>query len=76
MRKVMMVAALATLLGGASLQGAQARGCLRGAVIGGVAGHLAGHHALVGAAAGCVISHHMAHQADKRAYYDRHRLRR
>ncbi len=46
------------LLAGAS--GADAKGCIKGAVVGGVAGHLAGHHGVVGAAAGCVIGHHMA----------------
>ncbi len=35
-------------------------GCLTGAVVGGVAGHVAGHHALLGAAAGCVVGHEMA----------------
>ncbi len=34
-------------------------GCATGAVVGGVVGHFAGHHALVGAAAGCVIGHEM-----------------
>jgi uncharacterized protein YcfJ len=48
------------LLGGAGA--ADARGCVRGAVVGGVVGHFAGHHALVGAAAGCVIGHHMANR--------------
>jgi hypothetical protein len=35
-----------------------AKGCLKGAAVGGVVGHVAGHHAIVGAAAGCVIEHH------------------
>jgi hypothetical protein len=35
-----------------------AKGCLKGAAVGGVVGHVAGHHAVVGAAAGCVIEHH------------------
>lgn len=48
---------------------ADARGCLKGAVVGGVAGHFAHHHAVLGAAAGCVIGHHYAsrHDRDQRA---------
>jgi len=41
-------------------------GCLTGAVVGGVAGHLAGHHALVGAAAGCVVGHELAVRKKKK----------
>jgi hypothetical protein len=44
---------------------ADAKGCIKGAVIGGVAGHYAGHHALLGAAAGCVIGHHEAKKHEK-----------
>jgi hypothetical protein len=43
---------------------ADAKGCIKGAVVGGVAGHYAGHHGLLGAAAGCVIGHHMAKKHD------------
>ncbi len=39
---------------------AHAVGCVSGAVVGGVAGHVAHHHALLGAAAGCVVGHEMA----------------
>jgi hypothetical protein len=39
---------------------AEAKGCLKGAVVGGVAGHYAGHHGVLGAAAGCVVGHHLA----------------
>jgi hypothetical protein len=35
-----------------------AKGCLKGAAVGGVVGHVAGHHAVLGAAAGCVVEHH------------------
>ena len=36
-----------------------AKGCIRGAIAGGVVGHYVGRgHALMGAAAGCVIAHH------------------
>jgi hypothetical protein len=59
-----IVLALSIALVGAGA--AEARGCLKGAVIGGVAGHFAHHHALAGAAIGCIVSHHMAHEQDKR----------
>jgi hypothetical protein len=58
---------LSLLVGGAG--GADARGCVRGAVVGGVVGHFAGHHALVGAAAGCVIGHHMAQRRYARHHH-------
>src|SRR5471030_2928045 len=44
-----------------------AKGCLKGAAVGGVVGHVAGHHAVVGAAAGCVIQHHREKVRDKAA---------
>jgi phage tail tape-measure protein len=44
-----------------------AKGCLKGAAVGGVVGHVAGHHAVVGAAAGCVIEHHREKEKDKAA---------
>ena len=44
-----------------------AKGCLKGAAVGGVVGHVAGHHAVVGAAAGCVIEHHREKVKDKAA---------
>ncbi len=48
----------------ASLAGApaQTKGCIKGAVVGGVAGHYAGHHGFLGAAASCMIGHHMAYK--------------
>jgi hypothetical protein len=46
---------------------AGAKGCLKGAAVGGVVGHVAGHHAVVGAAAGCVIEHHREKMQDKAA---------
>jgi hypothetical protein len=46
---------------------AGAVGCISGAVVGGVAGHVAHHHALMGAAAGCVVRHEIAvHNKKKR----------
>ena len=59
------------LLFAASAGTAEARGfAIKGAVVGGVAGHFAHHHALAGAAIGCVVSHHMAHEHDKRLARD------
>jgi hypothetical protein len=46
---------------------AGAKGCLKGAAVGGVVGHVAGHHAVLGAAAGCVIEHHREKLQDKAA---------
>ena len=46
---------------------ASTKGCLKGAAVGGVVGHVAGHHAVVGAAAGCVIEHHREKMKDKAA---------
>lgn len=39
---------------------AHAVGCLSGAAGGAVAGHVAGHHAVIGAAGGCMLGHHLA----------------
>jgi len=44
---------------------ADAKGCIKGALVGGIAGHYAGHHGLLGAAAGCVVGHHMATQQQR-----------
>ena len=66
MRKIIAAIAIATPL--AMLPGiAGAKGCLKGAAVGGVVGHVAGHHAVVGAAAGCVIEHHREKMKDKAA---------
>ena len=58
---VLLMAAPMTLLSGVGV----AKGCLKGAAVGGVVGHVAGHHAVVGAAAGCVIEHHREKVRDK-----------
>ncbi len=60
MRNMKLFAALA--LAGTLMAAAPAAeaGCIGGAVVGGVGGHFAGHHALLGAAAGCVVGHHLA----------------
>jgi hypothetical protein len=49
---------------------AVAKGCLKGAAVGGVVGHVAGHHALIGAAAGCVIEHHREKVKDKELQHE------
>ena len=56
-----VVAAPLALLSGVG----SAKGCLKGAAVGGVVGHVAGRHAVVGAAAGCVIEHHREKVRDK-----------
>ena len=61
--RVILVAACAAAIAVAYAPGADAKGCIKGAIVGGVAGHMAGHGKL-GAAAGCVISHHEANKAD------------
>ena len=44
---------------------AEAKGCIKGAVVGGVAGHFMHRHTLLGAAAGCIIGHHLAHKKEQ-----------
>jgi hypothetical protein len=44
---------------------AEAKGCIKGAIVGGAGGMLV-HHPVIGAATGCVVGHHMAHQRAKR----------
>jgi hypothetical protein len=66
MRKCIVALVLAAPL--ALLSGVgTAKGCLKGAAVGGVVGHVAGRHAVVGAAAGCVIEHHREKVRDKAA---------
>lgn len=58
------VALLAVPLMVATASPALAKGCIRGAAAGAVGGHFVGKgHAVMGAAAGCVIAHH--HYAKK-----------
>jgi hypothetical protein len=53
--------ACALVLGlAAAAMPADAKGCIKGALIGGIAGHYASHHGVLGAAAGCVVGHHLA----------------
>jgi hypothetical protein len=66
MRKCIVALAIAAPL--ALFSGAAtAKGCLKGAAVGGVVGHVAGRHAVVGAAAGCVIEHHREKVRDRAA---------
>ena len=63
-----MIAAVLATIPLAMLPGiGSAKGCLKGAAVGAVAGHVAGHHAVVGAAAGCVIEHHREKMRDQAA---------
>lgn len=64
MRQLTGSIALAACLLAASAAG-NAKGCLKGAAVGGVVGHMAGHHAVLGAAAGCVVQHHREKVKDK-----------
>ena len=58
MKVKLAMLALATVSFAAQVQAA---GCLKGAVVGGVAGHYVGKgHAVLGAAGGCIVGHHMA----------------
>jgi hypothetical protein len=66
MRPIILASALAGLLFMLAPV-SNAKGCLKGAAVGGVAGHVAGHHAVLGAAAGCVIEHHREKVRDKAA---------
>jgi hypothetical protein len=66
MRQIAACLAIAVCLGALPTMG-YAKGCLKGAAVGGVVGHVAGHHAVLGAAAGCVIEHHREKVKDKAA---------
>jgi hypothetical protein len=66
MRPVTACLVITACLGIAPAVGS-AKGCLKGAAVGGVVGHVAGHHAVVGAAAGCIIEHHREKAKDKAA---------
>jgi len=51
---------------------AQAKGCLKGAAVGAVAGHFAHPHPVLGAVAGCIVGHHLAHKHDYDHDHDVH----
>ena len=60
--KALLFGCALTLGLAAATMPADAKGCIKGALIGGIAGHYASHHGVLGAAAGCVVGHHMAKQ--------------
>ncbi len=71
MKVVAVAATLALALSGAATS-AGAVGCISGAVVGGVGAHVAMHkHALLGAAAGCAVGHHMAVVAKRKRAAER-----
>ena len=60
MKAVAIALSFAVAASGAATS-AGAVGCISGAVVGGGAAHVTMHkHALLGAAAGCAVGHHMA----------------
>lgn len=64
--KIKMLMFAISVLAVATAGRAQAAGCLKGAAVGGVGGHFVGKgHAVVGAAGGCLVGHHMASQKAK-----------
>ena len=58
--KALLIGCALTLGLAAAAMPADAKGCVKGALIGGIAGHYASHHGVLGAAAGCVVGHHLA----------------
>jgi hypothetical protein len=57
---------LITILACSAMGQANAAGCLKGAAVGGVGGHFVGSgHAVLGAAGGCIVGHHMASKKAK-----------
>jgi outer membrane lipoprotein SlyB len=69
------VASLTAILLLGTVNGADAKGCLKGALVGGVAGHYAGHHGVLGAAAGCVVGRHEAKKHERQRIQDEQRNR-
>ena len=63
-----MAAVVCLLTIGLAAPTAHAKGCIKGALVGGVAGHFA-HHGILGAAAGCVVGHHMANKHAREQSY-------
>jgi outer membrane lipoprotein SlyB len=63
MRTILISAVvISTLVTGAAIESAQAKGCIKGALVGGVAGHTAGHTVL-GTIGGCVTGRAIANRA-------------
>jgi outer membrane lipoprotein SlyB len=65
MMKAISILAAAAVLMFVGNTAAEAKGCIKGAVVGGVAGHFMHRHTLLGAAAGCIIGHHVAHKKEQ-----------
>ena len=65
MKNLVPVLATASMLMFVGNTTAEAKGCIKGAVVGGVAGHFMHRHTLLGAAAGCIIGHHLAHKKEQ-----------
>jgi outer membrane lipoprotein SlyB len=65
MKQVLSIVAAAGVLMFVGNTAAEAKGCLKGALVGGVAGHYMHRHPLLGAAAGCIIGHHLAHKKEQ-----------
>ena len=62
---ILLVGGIAAL--GFTALPAHAVGCLSGGAAGAVAGHVAGGHAVLGAAAGCLVGHELAVKKDREA---------
>jgi outer membrane lipoprotein SlyB len=65
MKQVLSVLAAASALLLVGNTAAEAKGCIKGALVGGVAGHYMHRHTLLGAAAGCIVGHHLAHKKEQ-----------
>jgi outer membrane lipoprotein SlyB len=65
MKQVLSIVAAAGVLMFVGNTTAEAKGCIKGALVGGVAGHYMHRHTLLGAAAGCIIGHHLAHKKEQ-----------
>ncbi len=63
--KAISILATAGLLMFVGNSAAEAKGCIKGALVGGVAGHFMHRHTLLGAAAGCIVGHHLAHKKEQ-----------
>jgi outer membrane lipoprotein SlyB len=65
MKRAISILAAAGVLMFVGNSAAEAKGCIKGALVGGVAGHYMHRHTLLGAAAGCIIGHHLAHKTEQ-----------
>jgi outer membrane lipoprotein SlyB len=65
MKKALSILAATGVLMFVGNTAAEAKGCIKGALVGGVAGHYMHRHTLLGAAAGCIVGHHLAHKKEQ-----------